>query len=1053
MKYVSLHHHSTFSYGDGYGTPKQHVERVADLGMGALALTEHGNVSSYVQLEKASNSVGIKPIFGLEAYVAPSNMREKKMQRKTHLTLLAMNQAGYVNLMKLVTRSWADNFYRWPTIHWDDLKEYNEGIIVISGCADSELSCSLLGGKYIDEERASQDRARKVMRRYKRVFGDRYYIEVQQFPELERTQALNPWFAAEAEKLGIQIVATSDCHYPMPEHNKMQAILHAARRGNGTVEDAEASWEYGILLTPPLSDAHIWRRLKGTGLTGKQAEGAILATAEIAERCNVVLPKAGRLRYPLRKQAGSSEELIWKWLRQGWNYRIKHDTYLQQHRKEASDRVKYEMGLIVDKDYIDYFLMLSDAVIWCKESGIPVGPARGSAAASLVCYLLRITEINPLPFPNMLFERFIDINRSDLPDVDLDFDDERREELTVHMTELYGEDHVAKIGTYTKYRGKNALDDVARVFDIPKWEVQPVKDLMIERSGGDSRVDASLEDTFKMFAQAGEVLKKHPDLQRAVMLEGNYRSMSVHAAGLVISNDPLVDNVAYYTQFDKNENVKNRVMSVDKKDAEYLGLLKADFLGLKTMGMIRRALEMIDMPLADLYTIPLDDEKVIDAFRTNDVVGVFQFSGGATKIVNGDVKPDNFFELCDINSLSRPGPLHSGTTADYIAIKHGRKQAEHLHPVVDEITKWTQYCIIYQEQILQILKEIGGLPWTHLNQIRKIISQKEGVAAFDKVGRLDFIQGAHDRYNISEKDAAYLFNRMVTAGQYAFNNSHCVSYSMLAYWQMYLKVYHPSAFYAGNLTKFPDDEYNLLRDALSHGIKILGPDLDESQATWTAGKDGIRGGFQQIAGIGPTTGPLIVHNREEQGPFANWDDLQRIKGIGGKTAAKIRGVAESDDPFGIHKIDHVMDRVRRAIREGELGLIPEPTYKGAEIPTDADNLPVVYVGIPYKRNPQDVIEDERARTGDDYDVIVKRMKDPHLSKKMVITCMDDSDTHVYVRFWRQSFPKFEKAAWSINLDHDVLVVQGVKRRGFGTGIHVKRMWVIDPDALDEEEDE
>lgn len=1019
--------------------------------MTAQAVTEHGNVSSYVQHEKACAKVGIKPIFGLEAYVAPANMREKKNQRKTHLTILAMNQTGYVNLMKLVTRSWADNFYRWPTIHWADLKEYNDGLIIISGCADSEVNCSLLGGKWVGSP--SEDRARKVIDRYHRVFGDRYYLEVQQFPELARTCDINPWVAEEAARRGLQIVATADCHYPNPEHNKMQAILHAARRGKGTVEDAEASWEYGILLTHPTSDRSLWKRLVGTGLTGEQASAAIFTSAEIAERCNVILPKADRLRYPLRKQADSSEELMWKWLREGWRYRSRSNKRLITHRKEYMERVKYEMSLIVDKDFIDYFLMLSDAVSWAKDSGIPVGPARGSAAASLCCYLMRITEIDPMPFPNMLFERFIDINRTDLPDVDLDFDDERREELTTHMTELYGEDHVAKIGTYTKYRGKNALDDVARVYDIKPWEVQPVKDLMVERSGGDSRVDSSLEDTFTMFQQAADVLEKYPDLRRAIELEGDYRSMSVHAAGLVISNDPLVDNVAYYTQFDKDEKVKNRVMSVDKKDAEYLGLLKADFLGLKTMGMIRRALEMIDMPLEDLYTIPLDDPKVLEAFNRNDVVGVFQFSGGATKIVNGDVKPDNFLELCDINALSRPGPLHSGTTNDYIHIKHGRKKPDHLHPIIDEITKHTKFCIIYQEQILQILREIGGMPWTHIQEIRKIISLKKGIGEFNKVGRLDFIEGAQARHGISEEKAVHIFNRLVTAGQYAFNASHCVSYSMLAYWQMYLKVYHPAAFYAGNLIKFKDDEYNLLRDALTHDIKILGPDLDESEATWVAGKDGIRGGFMQIKGIGKTTGPMIVADREENGPFAGWDDLERIKGIGPKTAQKIHDIAESDDPFGIHKIDNVLEMVRNAITDGELGIVPEPTHKGGEIPTDEDLRRVVYVGIPFKRNPQDVIEDERARTGDDIETVMKNMKDPHLSKKMVLTCMDDTDTNVYVRFWRQSFPKFEKAAWSINLDHDVIVVEGVKRGGFGTGIHVRKLWVVDPDDLIEEDEE
>jgi hypothetical protein len=276
---------------------------------------------------------------------------------------------------------------------------------------------------------------------------------------------------------------------------------------------------------------------------------------------------------------------------------------------------------------------------------------------------------------------------------------------------------------------------------------------------------------------------------------------------------------------------------------------------------------------------------------------------------------------------------------------------------------------------------------------------------------------------------------------------------MLAYWQMYLKVYHPAAFYAGNLIKFKDDEYNLLRDALSHGIKILGPDLDESQATWVAGADGIRGGFMQIKGIGKTTGPMIVADRDANGPFAGWDDLERIKGIGPKTAQKIHDIAESDDPFGIHKIDNVLTMVRKAITDGELGIVPEPTHTGAEIPTDRDVKRIVYVGIPIKRNPQDVIEDERARTGDDIETVMKNMKDPHLSKKMVITCMDDSDTNVYVRFWRQSFPKFEKAAWSINLDHDVIVVVGTKRGGFGTGIHVQKLWVIDPDDLLDQDDE
>lgn len=1045
---------------DGFGPVKDHVARTADLGMEAQALTEHGNVSSHVQLEKESAKHGIKPIFGLEAYCAPSNMRETKNRRKWHLTLLAETAEGYRNLMRIVTKSWADGFYQWPTVHGEWLREHNEGIIALSGCADSHLSCTLLGGK--GREKGDEREALAVMRNYKRIFGDRYYIETQMFPELERTRTLNPWFERAARKLDIPLVATADCHYPLPNDNKMQAILHTAGRGLGSVDTAESQWEYDIRLTVPDSDETVLKRLRATGLSARGAAQAFSATGEIARRCNVELPKVEMLKFPLPRGVKDKEELIWEWLREGWRFRWGHDRYMREHKKESLDRLRYEMEMIISKGYVDYFLMLSDAVRWCKDRGIAVGPARGSAAASLVCYVLRITEINPLPFPNMLFERFIDINRTDLPDVDLDFDDERRIELVHHITDLYGKDRVANIGTYTKYRGKNSLDDVSRSFNIPAWEVQPIKDLMIERSGGDSRLDSSLEDTIEMFPNAKLVLDKHPDLQYALRLEGNYKSMSVHAAGLVISNAPLSDNVATYTRTTKKHGSR-RVVSVDKYDAEYLGMLKADFLGLTTMGMIGRAVTAIGMKLQDLYEIPLDDPLVLKAFNDNDVSGIFQFGGGATKIVNGDVKPDNFLELVDINALSRPGPLHSGTTQDYISIKHGKAKPDHLHPIIDELTKHTKFCIIYQEQILQIIREIGGLPWTHIQEIRKIISLKKGEGAFNERYQ-DFINGAKKLHNMDANLADRIWKRLVTAGQYAFNASHCVSYSMLAYWQMWLKVHHPQAYYAACLAKFKKQEYILLRDAMRHGLTILPPDLLKSGLTWEVDGDSIRAGFTQIPGIGETMAQEIIRDREEYGPFAGWGDLMRVKGIGPKTGPKIQSFCESADPFQIHKVDRVLNAVRKAIASGQLMDVdmkgrliplPSPKYMGSEIPTDKQNFPVTYIGIPKKRNPQDVIEDERARTGKSLEEVTAAMKDPHLSKKMTVECFDDSDVLVYVRFSRWDFPRFQDALWNMTLDHDVLLIKGVKKGGFGTGIHVKSAWCIDPDELliDEDADE
>jgi DNA polymerase-3 subunit alpha len=1072
MKYVSLHHHSTYSYMDGYGPVRDHVARAAELGMGAQALTEHGNVSSHVQLEKEAAKAGIKPIFGLEAYCAPENMRDEKNRRKWHLTLLAENQEGYRNLMRIVTKSWAEGFYQWPTVHGRWLQEHSEGIIALSGCADSHLSCTLLGGK--GRETGDEREALAVMRNYKRIFGDRYYVETQMFPELERTRTLNPWFETAARRFGVPLVATADCHYPTPTDNKMQAILHTAGRGLGNVDTAESQWEYDILLTHPTSDALVKKRLGGTGLSRRGVDQAFASTVEIADRCNVTLPKVEMLKYPLPRGVKSGEELIWDWLREGWRLRWRENKNMRADKKKYWERIKYEMKMIIEKGYVDYFLMVSDATRWCKDRGyengalgpLAVGPARGSAAASLVCYVLRITEIDPLPFPNMLFERFIDVTRTDLPDIDLDFDDERRGELVQHIVDLYGSDRVANIGTYTKYRGKNSLDDVARAFTIPAWEIQPIKDLMIERSGGDSRLDSSLEDTVGMFEAASAVLEKNPDLKYALRLEGNYKSMSVHSAGLVISNAPLSDNVATYTRTTGTGKKKRtrQVVSVDKYDAEYLGMLKADFLGLTTMGMIGRALREIGMSLQELYTIELDDPEVLEAFKTNDVSGIFQFGGGATKIVNGDVKPDNFLELCDINALSRPGPLHSGTTQDYISIKHGRKQPDHLHPIIDKITQYTNYCIIYQEQILQIIREIGGLPWTHIQEIRKIISLKKGEGAFNERYR-DFIDGAAKLHGLDEGLADRIWKRLVTAGQYAFNASHCVSYSMLAYWQMWLKVHHPHAYYAACLAKFKKQEYILLRDAIRHGLTILPPDLRKSGVTWAVDGDAVRAGFTQIPGIGEVQADAIIASREEDGPFKDWRDLIRVKGIGGATADKIESFAKAEDPFQIHRVDKVLNEVRKAISSGRLMMqnekgrmipLPSPKLKGADIPTDATNFPVTYIGIPRKRNPQDVIEDERARTGKSIEEVTADMKDPHLSKKMTLECFDDSDVLVYVRFSRWDFPRFEEQLWDLDLDHDVLLIKGVKKGGFGTGIHVKAAWCINPDDLfetDEEEDE
>lgn len=1105
MRYVSLHSHSTFSYGDGFGPVKDHVARVAELGMTALALTEHGNLSSHAQLEKAGNSLGIKPIFGCELYVAPPNE-----SRKCHQTVLAMNQEGLRNLNRIVTASWK-NFYRWPTVSWDLLKEHSDGLVVLSGCADSVLSCTLLGGKSYGDKRleysdADFKRARRVVQAYQKVFGERYFLEAQRFPGLERTRVLNPAFAELSRVTGARVVASSDVHYPRPADNKMQTILHAAHRGS-TVEATEASWEYDILLTYPLSDNEINNDLVGTGMTHDEATAAIDHTAMIAEMCTVELPKNQPIRFPLNGTGfTTTEELIRKWLNEGWFFRSATNSNMRKNRKDYLERVELELGLMKDKDFLDYFLVLSDAVRWAKDNKIPVGPARGSAAASLVCYLLRITEVDPMLFPHMLFERFIDPTRTELPDVDLDFADDRRIEVKHYLERKYGKDHVGNIGNFTRYRGKNSIDDVARVYNIPAWECDTVKNLIIERSGGDSRISDSLQDTFDMFPKAQDVLNRYPQLQNAVRLEGNYRGMGVHAAGIVISNAPITDTCAVYTRITDGEEVS--VIAYDKKDGEYVGMLKADFLGLSTMGMIGLAINMIGMDLEDLYRIPLDDPKTLHAFRTGDLTGIFQFEGRATRIVCNDVEPDHFQHLADVNALSRPGPLFSGMTAAYVEVKHGRAKPQRLHPIVDELSDWTYGQIVYQEQVLRTIREVGGFPMADVHAIRKIISQKLGEAQFEKLFA-QFEEGAQRLHGISSELALKIWRFLSTSATYSFNIAHCISYSMLAFWQMWIKQHHPTAFYASQLQKVNDEKrMKLMQDARRHGTIILPPDINTSGATWSAPVIGsVRAGFLQVPGIGPKTSEAIVNWRNQKigltessgslairgrmneepldvevtdldaptskpvKPSANlparqrislrsteldvpvidaelswldWNDLLEVKGIGPKTIEKIKDFVMSDDPFKLNKVADLFTTLRAVIVPDNPYHVPVPTHVSDTIPRNGNHDGIVWMGIPKAKNYQDFVENQRSRYGKDIEEIIREMKDPHLVKSCVVQCFDDYDDDVYCRWNRWQFPKFQEMLESLSTDGDnVLIVRGMKREDFGVSIHVKDAWVLE----------
>ena len=1045
--FQSLHHHSTFSYLDGFGTPEQHAIAAADLGMGALAMTEHGNVTSHVKHEQACKALGIKPIFGCELYTGATDP-ENKSRFKWHLTVLAMNTEGYRNLLRLVSLGWAEGFYYEPTVDWEMFSEHSEGLIVLSGCSSSKMACDLVGGKGVEPHDVDYKAARKTARIFRDLLGDRFYLEAQAFPELERTRNINQAWERLADEEGIPLVATGDVHYPRPEDNEMQILLHAIDRGgkNNTFEKQQQSWGYDIKLTA-FQDNEMWRKLVATGLTGARAEAAVRATGEIADRINVEIPKLKELQFPTKKPR---EELLRTLIKKGWKYRGFHHLP-KATRKLYHERLKYELDLIELKGFVDYFLYVGDVVRWAKDHQIPVGPARGSAAASLVCYCLRITEVNPMFFPNLLFERFIDINRHDLPDIDLDFDDDQRWRIRDYLVRQYGEERVGNIGTFTQFRGKNSLQDVAKVHRVPYGAVETVKEMLIERASGDLRGNATIEDTVDMFPKIKEIFEQYPVLYQAQRLEGNLRGMSVHAAGLVVANEPLTNSVAVYSRRDpKTGEITGNVLSIDKHDAEYINALKLDALGLTTMGMISRCLRMIGMSLEELYAVPLDQEEVFDAFKRNEVIGIFQFDGRAMRSVNREVKPDNFAEVCDINALARPGPLHSGAAAEYIMVKHGKKKAEILHSVVAEITAHTNQQIVYQEQILQTVRRLGNFSWEEAALIRKLISKKQGEQAFNRMQQ-KFVDGCAEN-GVSEGVALKIWKQLVTAGAYAFNAAHCVSYGMLAYWTMWLKVNHPLEFYCAALQKYDPKTkgFDLLKEASARGIRILPPDPEKSEETWSIAGDALQAGFLQVAGIGEVTAGAILKHRETHysaGVPMSWANLAEVKGIGPKTIEKIQEFAEQDDPFGINLLSETLTRVRKYLfQHGEERGLPFPRHRSDDVPYEPSKGEFIWLGMVRERNLKDMYELHRSRTGEELDPAT--VKDPQWINWMVVTGEDETGPLVVtVHRYGGFYERVKETLWNMDVKNHLLLVVGHKRSEYRRAIYASQVFVIDPAEL------
>jgi DNA polymerase III subunit alpha len=1057
MTFASLHHHTTFSYGDGYALPEAHIRRATEIGLNTVAATEHGNISSHVQMEGSAKKAGVKPVFGVELYTG--ELGENATQRKNHLTILAENQEGYANLLQLVTKTYSEGFYYEPTADGRMLKQHSRGLVVLSGCQGSALFTSCVGGKHIAEADASFARGKRLANQFKRALGDSYYIELQAFPELEKTRQANPLLVRIAEELKIPYVVTFDCHYTVPEEKEMQKILHNLRPGEKrSLEDMAREWGYNSNLCPPWTDAMVVRKLVATGLTKSQAIRAVLTTRDVADRCVVELPSLPMVRFPLPPGFASSKELWREWLKIGWQQRGV-DALPPRTRREYAARIRHEMQIIEEKDFVDYFLVVADAIQFAKRADIGVGPARGSSAGSLACWLLRITEVNPMLYPDdLIFERFIDITRKDLPDIDVDFNSERRQEIRDYLVGKYGEGNVSSVGTFTKYKGKNSLDAAARVFHVPTWETQKIKDVLIERSSGDLRASATIEDTAEQFPQAREVFEKYPDLGAALDLEGNYAGFGVHSAGLVVSTGPITQVAATYQRVVKGE--IRQVISMDKYDAEKKGLLKLDFLGLSNMTAIDHMRKEMGWSLDDLYNVDVHDPVLIEGFHQNDVIGIFQFEGPACRYVNGALQPDNFKHVYDVTALGRPGPLHNGAANEYIDIKHGRREIEHLHPAMGAICDQTYGQIVYQEQILRILGEIGGFDHTHRAEVRRIISRKIGEQEFNKRwGR--FRDGAASIHQMEQEIARTIWMRCITAGSYAFNAAHAVAYSMIASHSMWFKRYEPDLFYKAMLNiSYDERQRQLLRDTQRKGrkLKVHPPDPLYSGAGWDRDSGMLFAGFKQVPGIGWKTATAIVEHRDSQEQLSedtwSWENLQEVKGVGPKTVETIREFSErGDDPFGALWLDRAIAATKAEIAAGTLP-VPAPTHVAEDLPYDrGEDIEVVWLGTIATRNERDLFEFNQAK-GAELDMSDpkhpllngKLIKDPHLDKWVVMVGHDESD-QIGLRVDRWRYPRLRDKVWKIRPGKDLLLVRGVKPGWLPTKqITISEVWIIDPEV-------
>lgn len=852
MDFVHLHVHSHYSLLDGLTKIPELVLKAKNQKAKALALTDHGVMYGIIEFYETCKQAGIKPILGCEVYIIEGDLEERTgvrgKQKYYHLTLLAKNYTGYVNLMKITTKAHLEGYYYKPRINHEILANHSEGLICMSGCLQGEVPSAIKNGDI--------KKAKEIINWYHQLFGEDYYLEMQHHPNIADQILVNEEIKKLAKELNIPLVTTCDSHYLNSSDTEAHETLLCVQTGSYLDDENRMSMKDEVFdLTDPkvLIEAFA------------DVPEAISNTQKIADKCNVeielgktILPK-----FNLPEGETDYKSYLKKLTYEGIKYR-----FGDKPSKEVLDRTEYELSVINDMGYASYFLVVHDFIKWSKNNGVVVGPGRGSGAASMVSYVLNITDLDPLEY-DLIFERFLNPDRISMPDFDIDFADDRREDVIEYVVKKYGKDKVAQIITFGTMAARASLRDVGRVTGMPYTDVDKIAKLI--------PLGCTLKESLKVVDELDQLYKNDNNVKKLIdlaqKLEGVVRHTSVHAAGVVLADKDLVNYTPLQTA---SKGEVSYVTQYSMKPIENLGLLKIDFLGLKNLTIIKNALRIIRKTKEidiKINKLPLDDVATYKLLSNGETTGVFQFESEGMKRNLQNLRPNIFGDIIALVALYRPGPIE--LIPDFIDRKHGRQKIKYLHPKLEPILKETYGIAVYQEQVLRIARDLCGFTMGEADVLRKAIGKKIKEMLFEQEKK--FVDGAINN-GVDIKIAKQLFEFVKPFAKYGFNKAHAASYALIAYQTAYLKTHFPNEFLAALMTSDQGDLDKVAKDiaeAERMGIKVLPPAVNESFTDFAVVKEtgNIRFGLNVIKNVGHKVSDLIVDERQQNGLYKNLEDF------------------------------------------------------------------------------------------------------------------------------------------------------------------------------------